>query len=638
MPAVSSNTNVPDGDVYGQPCVVLTDHPWPDTSLEQAIFDAAGISLVIGPIEAGDVEDVERLIQEARPQAILTCWAPVSAKAINTPSKLAIVARMGVGLDNIAVPAATARGAWVSNVPDYCVGEVSDHAIGLMLAHFRRIIALDARTKASGWLPDSTGIERISDLTVGIVGYGRIGQATARKLSAFGCAILSCSLNHETDDEFSRAVPISEIQAKADVIILHAPFTAETENMIDSEFLSKCDRHPLIINVSRGGLVDNEALIAALEAGQVRGAALDVIAGEPSPPAALFERSDVIVTPHIAFASTASLEELRRRACEEVVRALRGEALHHPCNTPMQGVPLDGGVASDIWIAEGKQGPEVVKRALPKLKVAADWFSDPARSATEVAAIEAFRQVLGPDVVPEILWTKPDENLFAMRLIDSRLRNWKKDLLAGKVDPRTAFRAGELLGRAHCQSASNELIRRQFDDLTYFKELRIDPFFLKVADKVPALAREILEVVGDMDRRRSALVHGDFSPKNILADGPDVVILDFEVTHWGDPRFDVGFCLSHLLLKALRGTVQRQPLMASARAFLQAYRENGPDVLDHGLVNVTGCLMLARLEGSSPVEYLPREALPGIRAMAERMVRDTESLIDMYLDPDLELA
>ena len=277
-----------------------------------------------------------------------------------------------MGLDNIAVSAATERGAFVSNVPDYCVAEVSDHAIALLLAHYRGIVRLDALAKESGWQTRDDGLERISDLTIGIVGYGRIGRETARKLTAFGCRVLGQSRTFTRDDEWAEASSLAEIQSEADAIIIHAPLTVQTNAMVDEAFLSACLKQPLLINVSRGGLVENTALVDALDAGRIRGAALDVIDGEPAPPAALFGRRDVIVTPHVAFASAASLLELRRRACEEVVRALRGEALHHPCNDPEVGQPLDGGVASDIRLVETPDGRIVIKRALAKLRVAAD--------------------------------------------------------------------------------------------------------------------------------------------------------------------------------------------------------------------------------------------------------------------------
>jgi D-3-phosphoglycerate dehydrogenase len=620
-----------------RPRVVLTDHPWPDLDMEREIFGSAGLELVAGGEAAAAPEEIERLIERADPIAILTCWAVVTAKAIAYPKSLSIVARLGVGLDNIAVDAATARGTWVTNVPDYCVQEVGDHAIGLMLAHYRGIVRLDAAVKSAGWEPSGAGLERIGDLTVAIIGYGRIGKETARKLRAFGCRVLAVSPNFEAADEWAEPTDLAGVQALAEVIILHAPLTGGTAYVIDVRFLSGCLKKPLLINVSRGGLVDNAALERALRNGLLRGAALDVIDGEPHPPMGLMQLPNVIVTPHVAFASTASIIELRRRACEEVVRAVRGEPLHHPRNQPARGVPLAGGVASDVRVIAGPNGPEVVKKALAKLKVAADWFSDPARSATEVAAIHCFAELLGPGVVPEILWVKPQDNTFAMRLVDPRLRNWKKDLLAGHIDLATGARLGELLGQLHSRSADSAKIRALFSERTYFHELRVEPFFLRAAERLPALRDRILATVEGMEARCSALVHGDFSPKNILADGVDVVILDFEVAHWGDPRFDVAFCMAHLMLKALRRGAPERALFDLMTAFLNAYRLNGPAILDNALVKIMACLMLARLEGSSPVDYLADLDLERVRACIDAMLTDDTNSIDYFLNPSLEL-
>lgn len=271
-----------------------------------------------------------------------------------------------------------------------------------------------------------------------------------------------------------------------------------------------------------------------------------------------------------------------------------------------QGTPLEGGVASDVRVIDTPQGPLVVKKALAKLKVAADWFSDPARSMIEVAAIEAFGSLGGRDTVPEIVWVRPDEHCFAMRLVDPRLRNWKSDLMAGRVDLATAARVGEILGSFHRNSASRPDIAGHFDDLRFFRELRIEPFFDHVAAQRLELGQRISEVATSMLARRQALVHGDYSPKNILADGKDVVILDFEVTHWGDPRFDIGFCLAHLILKSALYDGHPGPIGAAIAAFLGGYDRAGLPVVDADLAHITACLLLARLFGKSPADYLDR--------------------------------
>lgn len=320
--------------VFGGLTVVLTDHPWGDTKLEASIIEGAGHRLVVGAEVAGDAAYVEQLVRSSDPAAILTCWAPVDARSIAAPSRLAIVARLGVGLDNIAVEVATERGAWVTNVPDYCVNEVSDHALALALDHCRGISRLNAATKSGGWRSDATGLRRIADLTVGILGYGRIGRETARKFAALGCRVMAYDPFFQADATVAAPSSLTDIAQRADILVLHVPLTAGSAGMIDRPFLQSLRRRPLLVNVSRGPLVDNAALLAALDDGRLGAAALDVIDGEPAPPEALIQHSAVVVTPHVAYASDASMSELRRRACEEVVRVLAGGVPEQPRNTP----------------------------------------------------------------------------------------------------------------------------------------------------------------------------------------------------------------------------------------------------------------------------------------------------------------
>lgn len=321
--------------------VLLTDHPWPDVDIERRIIEAAGAKLVAGPRVAPDAEGVEALVAEHQPGAIMTCWAQVSAKAIRTSSDLKIVARMGVGLDNIDIAAATARGAWVANVPDYCVEEASDHAVSFLLDLARGVTAMDREVKSGRWIPGQAQLRRVSMLTVAVIGYGRIGSATARKLRGFGCRVLASSRTLLEDPGVGREIApgvtvadIETMQREADAIVLHAPLTVETHHLVNDGFIAALGRRPFLINVSRGALVDNEALARALDAGRIAGAGLDVIEGEPNPPTWLTGRADVIATPHMAFSSDASLAELRERSAADVVRALRGERPLHACNTP----------------------------------------------------------------------------------------------------------------------------------------------------------------------------------------------------------------------------------------------------------------------------------------------------------------
>ncbi len=312
--------------------ILQTDFAWPDVSIERAVVEGAGHRLVHGPSEPSPAAVVEALVAEHDPAAILTCWAEVSAAAIAGPSALRIVQRLGVGLDNIAVDAATARGAWVANVPDYCVEEVSDHALALAFAWLRGIAVFDRAVKAGAWDPASAKLRRAATLTAGVVGLGRIGRLTARKLDALGITVLGYDIVDPPEPVAAERVELARLQAEADIVILHVPLTAATHHLVDAAFLARLKPGAFLVNVSRGPVVDNDALIAALEEGLLAGAGLDVVEGEPDPPRALVARPEVIATPHVAFSSDSSLADLRRRGAEEVVRVLAGEAPRYPCN------------------------------------------------------------------------------------------------------------------------------------------------------------------------------------------------------------------------------------------------------------------------------------------------------------------
>ncbi|MFI1705019.1 C-terminal binding protein [Streptomyces griseoruber] len=314
--------------------VLLTDHAWPDDSVERAVVEAAGLTLVTGPADPAPAAVIEALVREHRPTAVLTCWAQVTAEAIEAAPDLRIVARLGVGLDNIAVDAATKRGAWVTNVPDYCVEEVSDHAVAMVLAWARGLAVFDRDVRAGNWRPAAAKLRRVSTLTCGIIGLGRIGRATARKLAAFGCHLIAHDPYAQADALDVESTTLDELLGRSDVVILHAPLTGTTHHLIGAKELARAKPGALLVNVSRGGLVDTDALDDALATGRLGGAGLDVLECEPRVPAALLERSGVLLTPHIAFSSTASVEELRRRAAEEVVRVLSGAPPAFPCNEP----------------------------------------------------------------------------------------------------------------------------------------------------------------------------------------------------------------------------------------------------------------------------------------------------------------
>jgi D-3-phosphoglycerate dehydrogenase len=306
------------------PKVLITDYAWPDTSEEQRILEAAGHTVVAGPSTPLPEAQIDALIQEHQPDAIMTCWAEVSAKAVQSSPGLKVVARLGVGLDNIAVQTCTERGVWVTNVPDYCMEEVSDQAIALLLDWTRGVAFFDAEVKAGRWDPAGARLRRLANLTIGIVGFGRIARYTVKKLQAWGCRILVYDVA-TVSAEGVEQVPLDALLAQSDAVVIHAPLLPSTHHMFNAETIGKMKSGALLINVSRGPVVDTAALEAALNSGHLSGAGLDVVEGEPNPPASLVGLKQVTVTPHVAFSSDASLIELRRSAAQCVVSALAGE-------------------------------------------------------------------------------------------------------------------------------------------------------------------------------------------------------------------------------------------------------------------------------------------------------------------------
>lgn len=313
--------------------VLITDYAWPDIEIERAILEAAGLRVVAGPAQPAAAETIEALMAEHQPDGVLFCWAPVTERAIAAAPNLKIAARLGVGLDNLAVDACTERGIWVTNVPDYCVEEVSDHAIGMLLAWARGLVVFDREVRKGTWNPAAARLRRVADMTCGIVGYGRIGRRTAVKLRGFDVRLLAY-------DPFAKDEPgielctLERLVSESDVVIVHAPLSDATHHLINAAVLQKSKPGQLLINVSRGGVVDTDAVVAALADGRLAAAALDVLESEPEVPSALVQHGDSIFTPHVAFSSDASLIELRRRAAEEVVRVLSGEQPQQARNQP----------------------------------------------------------------------------------------------------------------------------------------------------------------------------------------------------------------------------------------------------------------------------------------------------------------
>ena len=308
--------------------VLFTDRVWGDASVETRIVEAAGHTLIDTNLGRPTAEEVVALVAAERPDALLVCFAPIPAEVLDV-ADLKIIARTGIGVDNAPVEAARARGVPVTNVPDYCVEEVSDHAVALALALLRHIPDLNALTQSGAWQPSAASFTRFRHLAAAVIGCGRIGTATARKFAGLGMRIVGHDPFLDAHDDIEM-MDLKSLAATADIISLHTPLFEGTRHLVSDSFLSRIKPAAIVVNTARGPLIDTDALVRALDAGRIGGAALDTVEGEPAVPEALTGRDNVILTPHVGFSSVQSLEELRRRTAEEVVRALDGKPLLHP--------------------------------------------------------------------------------------------------------------------------------------------------------------------------------------------------------------------------------------------------------------------------------------------------------------------
>ncbi|HBJ84762.1 MAG TPA: aminoglycoside phosphotransferase [Verrucomicrobiales bacterium] len=258
--------------------------------------------------------------------------------------------------------------------------------------------------------------------------------------------------------------------------------------------------------------------------------------------------------------------------------------------------PLTGGVSSDIVLVESSKGQVVVKTALEKLRVKDDWFADVSRNRVEQAFFEYAAPII-PEFVPRILGG--GDGWFAMEYLGD-MPNWKTALFTGDADESTAQLAGTVLGRLHAASWLDDAARARFDTLPNFTALRIEPYLLTTANRVPEVADLVRAEAVRLAETKLALVHGDYSPKNLLTGPQRLIVLDAECAWFGDPAFDTAFLLTHLHLKAL----QHPQAIALVPEFWSAYTAACGRDLEERTVRLLLCLLLARVHGKSPVEYL----------------------------------
>jgi D-3-phosphoglycerate dehydrogenase len=273
--------------------------------------------------------DEEAIIQGARDaDGLVVVYAPITDRIVSSLDHCKVIVRTGIGYNNIDVEAASRKGVMVANVPDYCAGEVADHAMALLLSLVRKVTFLSGQVKKEKWsFIEAKPIPRLSETTLGLYGCGNIAQGVARRAQAFDIAVRGFD-PYLPDTVFAkagiaRASSLDELYAASDFLSLHAPLTPETQHIIDKEALEKMKKTAVIVNTARGPLIDHDALYQALKQGVIAGAALDVTEQEPpSFPLSLNELDNVLITPHAAYYSESSEPELRTKAVREVIRTL----------------------------------------------------------------------------------------------------------------------------------------------------------------------------------------------------------------------------------------------------------------------------------------------------------------------------
>jgi D-3-phosphoglycerate dehydrogenase len=318
--------------------VVVTDHSFPSLDPERAALD--GLAEVVDRSPLRTEDDVIGAAADA--DALLIGFVPVTARVMDALPRLRCVVRYGVGYETIDVSAATERGIWVANVPDYCIPEVADHAMAMLLALARRVLTLDASMRRGEWAAVKVArpVHRIEGRTLGLIGMGRIGSAMARRALGFGMRVIAHDkyLSPERAQSVGAAlVDLDSLLRQSDFISIHTPLTPETHHLINAEAIGKMKAGAYLINVSRGAVVDTLALADALQMGKLAGAALDVFEHEPLPDDHPIRHApNTILNPHAAWYSEEALIQLQINAAEEVARALRGEPMKNPLNRPVR--------------------------------------------------------------------------------------------------------------------------------------------------------------------------------------------------------------------------------------------------------------------------------------------------------------
>jgi D-3-phosphoglycerate dehydrogenase / 2-oxoglutarate reductase len=313
--------------------VVITDCDHDSVDPELAVLDGHDVEL--RRLACRTPEEVAAQAGDA--DVLINQYVPITAAVLDAVGRCRLVVRYGVGVDNVDVDAAAARGVWVANVPDYGRDEVADHTLALALAVLRGVVVLDRSVRGGGWdLEAARPLRRLSTLTYGVVGCGAIGAAVAGRAAGLGMRVVGYDLPQVPSGPPIERVPLEALLEAADVVSLHAALTPGTHHLIGPEALGRMRPSAFLVNTARGGLIDAEALLAALDAGELAGAALDVLEGEPPDELGrrLVRHPRVVATPHAAWYSEEAMHTLKTEVAREALRVLEGGRPRSPVNQP----------------------------------------------------------------------------------------------------------------------------------------------------------------------------------------------------------------------------------------------------------------------------------------------------------------
>jgi D-3-phosphoglycerate dehydrogenase len=313
------------------PVIAVTDSVFP--SLDLAKAELARLNPTYRMSKSVNADDILAVAKDA--DAILVTYAKLTRDIITQLTKCKAIGRFGLGVDNIDLPAAKEKGIAVNYVPDYCIREVSDHAMALLLALIRKIVFSNKLVQSGRWeMPAVVPIRRIEGTVLGLIGFGHIPRLVAPKAQAFGIKVIA--YDPFVNADVFKAAKVASIDFEtllktSDYVSVHAPLLPTTRGMLNAAAFAKMKKGAYLVNTARGPLIDEAALIAALDAGQIAGAGLDVVAAEPlAKESPLLGRDNVIISPHTGFYSIEALNELETKCAADVARVLSGEKAVYP--------------------------------------------------------------------------------------------------------------------------------------------------------------------------------------------------------------------------------------------------------------------------------------------------------------------